>query len=177
MPGGSDFSFPDRVDDPAPRGLPLLISPDCRVLILGSFPSVMSLKTCRYYANPRNGFWMIMDQVLGIPESLPYNDRIRSLRDQGVGLWDVYASCERSSSSDATIRDPVVNDIRGVVNTHPLISALFLNGRAAEKGFLRCFPELRPLGYYLPSSSPAHAVSLDRKISAWMRIREELHRA
>ncbi|MDD1723792.1 MAG: DNA-deoxyinosine glycosylase, partial [Methanospirillum sp.] len=156
--------FPDPGDDSHYPGLPPVISPGCRILILGSYPSIVSLKTRRYYANPRNGFWTIMDQVLGIPASLPYDDRIRSVLDQGIGLWDVYASCTRRSSSDATIRDPVVNSIRELTSIHPRISALFLNGRAAEKGFRVYFPDLIPQGHYLPSSSHAHAISLDKKI-------------
>lgn len=44
-------------------GLPPLVSPATRVLILGSFPGVRSLQTQQYYAHPQNQFWKILQAV------------------------------------------------------------------------------------------------------------------
>ena len=44
-------------------GLPPLVSPATRVLILGSFPGVRSLQMQQYYAHPQNQFWKILQAI------------------------------------------------------------------------------------------------------------------
>lgn len=155
-------------------GLLPLISPASRVLILGSYPSIISLKTGQYYANPRNMFWDIMEEILGVSKNLLYKDRITSLMEKKIGLWDVYATCKRPTSSDAKITEPEPNDIRDMLFSHPQIKIIFLNGREAEKGFLRFFPDIQIPTRYLPSSSPAHAIPLEEKVIRWMEINQAL---
>ena len=38
-----------------------------KILILGSFPSVVSRKFGFYYANPQNRFWRVLAQILNAP--------------------------------------------------------------------------------------------------------------
>ena len=38
-----------------------------RVLVLGSFPSVLSRANAFYYGNPQNRFWRVMAACLGAP--------------------------------------------------------------------------------------------------------------
>lgn len=38
-----------------------------RVLVLGSFPSVLSRANAFYYGNPQNRFWRVMAACLGVP--------------------------------------------------------------------------------------------------------------
>lgn len=38
-----------------------------RVLVLGSFPSVLSRANAFYYGNPQNRFWRVMATCLGMP--------------------------------------------------------------------------------------------------------------
>jgi hypoxanthine-DNA glycosylase len=54
------------------NGLPPMISDTPRVLILGSFPSRISLEHGFSYANPRNQFWEVMRAILDLP-GLPRN--------------------------------------------------------------------------------------------------------
>jgi hypoxanthine-DNA glycosylase len=44
-------------------GLAPLVSPETRVLILGSFPGVRSLQMQQYYAHPQNQFWKILQAI------------------------------------------------------------------------------------------------------------------
>lgn len=158
-------------------GLDPVVSGESRVLIVGSFPSLLSLRHQEYYANPRNDFWRIMERNLGIPAYLPYSERTSLICGQGIALWDVVRSCRRTGSADAAIRDPEPAAIPHLLISHPLITCIFCNGRAAEKGLqtalltdesgdLFRYPDIR----YLPSTSPAHAIPFERKCAAWQEV-------
>ena len=155
------------------KGLEPVIDKRAKVLILGSFPSFMSLGGQQYYANPRNQFWNLMVDVLGwrsIPEE--YAAKRRLLLREGVALWDVVESCHREGSLDGKIRDCCFNDIPGLLKDHPGIRAIFLNGRKAEKLFKATFSGLSAKVLYLPSSSPANArMPFSRKVKLWRRIK------
>jgi hypoxanthine-DNA glycosylase len=147
------------------------------VLILGSFPSALSLAHSEYYGNPRNQFWRIMEEHFAIPEGLPYPDRIARLADRGVALWDVIGACERPGSADSRIRDPVQNDIAGFVRAHPTVRLVALNGSTAGRLY-RKFSEIPGLAAVtLPSTSPATAaVSFTEKVRAWGVVAESGNR-
>ncbi|HWQ65543.1 MAG TPA: DNA-deoxyinosine glycosylase [Methanospirillum sp.] len=161
-----------------PYGLAPCIGPACRVLILGSYPSVISLTRGQYYGNPRNGFWQIIGAVLGISPTLPYEERIARLIDQGAGLSDIYAGCHRSGSADATITSGIFTRFPDLITLAPGIRIIFLNGRTAQAGWKRycssdeCTPHIRDLpAEYLPSSSPAHTMPLADKMRVWDQVR------
>jgi double-stranded uracil-DNA glycosylase len=160
-------------------GLKPVIDHTCRVLIVGSFPSAISLTLHEYYANPRNHFWNIMEVVLGMPPGLPYTSRIAFLLSRGIGLWDVVGSCTRVGSSDTTIRDVYPASLGSLLFRYPLIRTILCNGRKAESGLEQALKresaewDVRLVNSgYLPSSSPAHAVPFEEKCKSWMIIRE-----
>src|SRR5690606_22458877 len=70
-----------------------------RLLVLGSFPGVASLRAQQYYGHPQNQFWKILG-VLWQQDlmALPYPQRLDVVRTRGLGIWDVYAACEREGS-------------------------------------------------------------------------------
>lgn len=137
-------------------------------LILGSFPSAASLQARQYYAHPRNQFWAIVGAVLGEPlPALPYAKRLQRLCAHGIGLWDVFAACERAGSLDAAIRNGVVNDIEALRGRLPYLRRLLFNGLAAARAG-RALVAPGCVHAVLPSSSPAHAaLPLDAKIASW----------
>ncbi|MFK0300010.1 DNA-deoxyinosine glycosylase [Brevundimonas sp. NPDC090276] len=143
-----------------------------RVLILGSLPGDASLKAAQYYAHPRNGFWPLIGGLLGedLP-ALPYEDRLDRLKARGVGLWDVIASAERSGSLDAAIRSPEAANLRGLAGGLPQLRAVAFNGGLAAKLGRRILADMANLERValidLPSSSPAHAISLSAKAESW----------
>ena len=167
------------MEDPSPPaglrapGLGPVAGQNPRVLILGSFPSVLSLAHGEYYGNPRNQFWRIMEAHFAIPADLPYPDRIARLTRCGVALWDVIGSCERPGSADSRIRDPEPNDIAGFVRAHPTVRLVALNGSTAARLY-RKFSEIPGLAAVtLPSTSPANAaVSFEEKVRAWRIVAE-----
>lgn len=147
------------------------------VLILGSFPSRMSLAQGHYYANPRNHFWVIMQRLLalegaGIPE---WEDELKAAH---IAVWDVIASRRyQEGSMDHDIRDEEWNDIPGFLTRYPSIRGIFLNGRKSSESFRKAMrgvslhPSIQI--HVLPSSSPANArYTLSEKIERWKIILE-----
>ena len=93
------------------HGFQPISHPDARILILGSMPSRESLARQQYYAHPRNAFWPIITELLGI-ESVEYADRARGIKELGVAVWDVLADCIRPGSLDSDIDDGTAEIIR-----------------------------------------------------------------
>jgi hypoxanthine-DNA glycosylase len=156
------------------RGLEAIIGPDTRLLILGSFPSVASLQLQQYYAHPQNHFWKILQALWpqhAVPGPERYEQRCAWLLARGLGVWDVYASCERSGSLDSAIRNAEVNDFAALKAQCPQLQLIVHNGGESYKHAKRVrsslgvehFPLIK-----LPSTSPANASwSFERKLAAW----------
>ena len=157
-------------------GLDPVIGDSPEVLILGSFPSRQSLLRSEYYGNPRNHFWQIIEALFAIDRRLPYASRVEQLCLHHVALWDVIHSCHREGSADDRIREPVVNDIDGLLAAHPSVRLIALNGTAAERCYTRYRSRNLPVSpvptQLLPSTSPANArYSFDGKCRCWEVIR------
>lgn len=158
------------------RSFEPVASSDARIVILGSMPGARSLAAARYYAHPRNAFWPIMQEIVGVDAEEPYERRIRSLNAKGIALWDVLHSCHREGSLDAAIRrgSVKVNDFNTFFRTYPGIDTVLLNGTTAESYYERyVLPGLERTTINhlrMPSTSPAHAaMSFERKVGAWRR--------
>lgn len=153
-------------------GLAPIVDIKTRVLVLGSFPSVASLRTQQYYAHPQNHFWKIL-QALWPADPLPpaYTDCCAWVLAHGLGIWDVYASCEREGSLDSAIRNARVNDFASLKAQCPRLQLIVHNGgesfRHAKLVRTSLGVEHFPL-IKLPSTSPANASwSFERKLVAW----------
>jgi hypoxanthine-DNA glycosylase len=160
------------------QSFPPIVSPQSKLLILGSMPGEASLKAGQYYAHPRNAFWHIMGELLGAGPSLPYQERVKTLQSVGVALWDSLQACIRPGSLDASIKEEVANDFPALFAKYPNIAHVFFNGRKAERSFLRHTTTLsqdRHVFARLPSTSPAHAaMRLEAKVQAWSVVKEVL---
>jgi hypoxanthine-DNA glycosylase len=160
------------------QGFPPICRPHARTLILGSIPSRESLVQQRYYAHPRNGFWPIVCELLGITTS-DYARRAEQVTRKGIAIWDVLQACFRSSSLDSDIDGStiVTNDFRTFFEEHPLITRVFFNGAKAESVYRQhVLPGLSSRHtqiqlWRLPSTSPANAgMTLAQKQKAWQAI-------
>jgi hypoxanthine-DNA glycosylase len=150
------------------QGLPPVIGPRTRLVVLGSFPGVASLQAQQYYGHPRNHFWPLVGALWGMDLlALPYPQRLAVLRRQGLGLWDVYASCRREGSLDQAIEDAELNDLAGLMRLAPGLRAIAHNGGESARA-RRQTAALGVAVHRLPSSSPANASwSFERKLAAW----------
>jgi len=150
------------------QGLPPVIARGTRLVILGSFPGVASLIAQQYYGHPRNHFWPLLGTIWGLDlMALPYAQRLALARKQGLGLWDVYASCLRQGSLDSAIGDAEFNDLSSLKRRAPALQLVAHNGGESA----RAMKQILALGLpvqRLPSSSPANASwSFERKLAAW----------
>ncbi len=148
--------------------LPPVLAPHTRLVVLGSFPGVASLRAQQYYAHPRNQFWPLLSALWEVELiGLPYAQRVAEASARGLGLWDVYASCRRTGSLDSAIRDAVFNDLASLRQRAPGLRAIAHNGGESARA-LRHTQALGVAVIRLPSTSPANASwSFDRKLDAW----------
>ena len=159
------------------QGLAPVVGPDTRVLVLGSFPGAASLARQQYYAHPQNHFWRVLQAIwpeYPQPAAQDYAGRCVWLLARGLGLWDVYDSCERVGSLDAAIREPQVNDFAALRAHCPQLRLLAHNGAESFRHAPAALAALDPSGsaplqaVKLPSTSPANAGwSFERKRQAW----------
>lgn len=144
---------------------------DARILILGTLPSIASLKQQQYYAHPQNAFWRIIEQLFNIPAHAPYHARCESVRDHGLAIWDVCNAAQRIGSLDSDIQGHsiIANDINGLLKTCPDIALIAFNGQAAAQLFKKHIHLSRAMNTVtLPSTSPANArLRFEQKLEQW----------
>ena len=150
-----------------------------KILILGSFPSVISRKFGLYYTNPQNRFWRVLAGILNanVPEST--DEKIKFLLSHHIAIYDAAISCEIEGSSDAKMSKIVP------VNLKPLfkeanITQVYANGGKAyeickkylESGIIKA---TKNEVIKLPSTSPANAkFSLEKLVFEWRVVAEVL---
>lgn len=130
---------------------------DSRILILGTMPSPKSREDGFYYAHPQNRFWPVLAGILG--ERLPVNkeEKLEMLKKHHIALWDVLKSCDICGASDSSIKNPVPNDISGIIKNSE-ICAVYTTGAAAYRYYCRyCEKAAGIKAVPLPSTSPANA--------------------
>ena len=140
------------------------------ILILGSFPSVISREKNFYYANKNNRFWKVMSILF--QEDI--QDKVEFCLKHHIALWDVIHSCEIIGSSDSSISNVIVNDIESLI-LKTNIRKIFFTGKKAEelyKKYIAC--DIAYVG--LPSTSSANAkMHLDDLIREYQIIVETLN--
>ena len=156
-------------------GFPPVARPDARVLILGSMPSVESLRQSFYYAHPRNAFWPMLAEILGEARPEAIEDKKALLTRRGIALWDTVESCERAGSLDSAIRSARANDFATLYERCPEIRFVFFNGAAAEQLYRRLVAREDGARSFvrLPSTSPAYTLRYADKKEAWERALKE----
>jgi len=145
-----------------------------KILILGSFPSVKSRVKDFYYMHPQNRFWILLEKI--------YNDDFTNcdidkkkalLLKHNIALYDVIESCTIQGSSDSSIKNIDVADIKSILE-NTSIKSIYLNGRKAEDVFLEYFDDLKSYARYLPSTSPANArYSVEDLLKEWKLIKKQ----
>ena len=156
------------------EGLAPVFDANTRLIVLGSFPGVASLQAQQYYGHPRNHFWPILATLWNVDlKSAPYAERLDAARAHGIGIWDVYASCEREGSLDSAIENAKFNDLASLKRRAPKLEAIAHNGGESARA-MRVTGALGLPVHRLPSTSPANASwRFERKLAAWRAVFEE----
>ena len=152
--------------------IPPFFDDDSKILILGSFPSVKSREQGFFYGHPQNRFWKVIAGVFekNVPQTI--EEKKALLKECGVAVWDVIASCEILGSSDSSIKNVTANDISGIIKTAE-IRMIITNGRTAEKYYNKYIGnKITVPSLCLPSTSPANdKKSLQALIEEWKIIK------
>lgn len=144
------------------------------ILILGSFPSVLSRERGFFYAHPQNRFWKVLASLFDEKVPTSSDEKKDFLLKHRIALWDVIASCDIVGSSDNSIENAVANDLSEILCVAN-IREIFVNGRKADELFKKHIREcIGREATYLPSTSPANASwTLEKLIEAWSVVREK----
>ena len=129
---------------------------DSIVLILGSFPSVISRKNNFYYSNPKNRFWKILGIIFNEENLTTNKEKIDFLLNNNIALFDVIKSCEINGSSDSSIKNVIPNDINKLIKNSK-VKYIFTNGNKAHELYQKyIFKSTKIVDIKLPSTSPAN---------------------
>ncbi len=151
---------------------PPIISNDAKILILGSVPGVKSLEMQEYYAHPQNKFWKIIFELFNENFSEDYLEKIKILKKNKIAVWDVIDSCERVGSLDTTIKNEESNDILQLLKKYQNIKTIFCNGGKSYKNLQKIVGKNFEIPIYLlPSTSPLHTISFEKKLESWKIIK------
>lgn len=124
-----------------------------RILILGSLPSVKSREVGFYYMHPQNRFWRVLEEV--------FKEKIEAKKEfclnHHIALWDTCASCEITSSSDASIKNIVPNDLSIILKNANIVQ-IFTTGKKAHEIYQKyLYPVYKKEDICLSSTSSANA--------------------
>ena len=151
------------------RSFEPIYTPQARILIVGSMPSVKSLEQAQYYAHPRNAFWRILFDIFSEPLTLDYERKKALIRGHGLALWDAAAICEREGSLDSDMHDVVYNDFSTLYKVCTDIRTVLCNGATAHSLFLKSGYAGERRVVRMPSTSPAYTLPYEKKLALWKK--------
>ncbi len=151
-----------------------------KVLILGTFPSIESVKQKMYYGHRQNVFWKMIGEFIGRDlTKLAFRERPKHLLAKGIGVWDVVSSCSRKTSADSNLKNEKYIDFKKLKKDYPELKLIIFNSRfmQANKGRREIVDELHKIGFeyaFAPSTSPAYPMKYEDKKKEWFRILKKI---
>ncbi|KKQ24711.1 MAG: hypothetical protein US62_C0037G0005 [Candidatus Woesebacteria bacterium GW2011_GWA1_37_8] len=158
------------------------IPKNTKYLFLGSFPGKREYGYEWFFANKRNQFWSILENV--------YETELRTKEEQQevftklrMAISDIILECDRkaNNNSDTNLKGLKINSeaITNVIINYK-IEAVYFSSRFAEKLFRRYFKELiskfpKIKLVTLPSPSPRYAIiNKSEKINIYKKLLPKL---
>lgn len=152
------------------EGLEPWVDEHSEILILGSFPSDVSLRERAYYQNKsKNSFWKLMHGLFGEgPDSKEF------LMKHHIALWDCLAAANREGSLDSNILGGErPNNIQQLLESHPSIRRIVINGKSTARDYFgRYFSDLYNDIEIITvgSSSNTNSIEFETKLEDWKKI-------
>ena len=152
------------------EGLKPWVDEHSEILILGSFPSDVSLRERAYYQNKsKNSFWKLMHRLFGEgPDSKEF------LMKHHIALWDCLAAANREGSLDSNILGGErPNNIPQLLESHPSIRRIVINGKSTARDYFgRYFSDLYNDIEIITvgSSSNTNSIEFETKLEDWKKI-------
>lgn len=153
------------------EGLEPWVDEHSEILILGSFPSDVSLRERAYYQNKsKNSFWKLMHGLFGEgPDSKEF------LMKHHIALWDCLAAVNRAGSLDSNISGGErPNNIPQLLESHSSIKRIVINGKSKARDYFdRYFYDLHKSSIEIiivTSSSNANSIEFETKLEDWKKI-------
>lgn len=152
------------------------VNKNSRILILGTIPSVESLRKQERYGHKSNQFWKIIFTLFDKPLPDNYEEKNAFLIENNIAIWDVLESCEGKGSLDSNIINEKPNDFKAFFKEYPQIKHVFFTGKKAEEFYKKYVGFDKDRIYTtLPSPSPAHArMTLSEKTEHWKVLLEAI---
>lgn len=152
--------------------LPPIVDMETEILVLGTMPGENSLTNQQYYNNPNNQFWKIIFSIFNNGLSIDnYDKKIELLKKHKIGLWDVLKTCEREGSSDAKIKNIVLNNFEDFFNKYSKIKIVIFNGKDSYSYFKQFITKNFDKTFFqLNSTSSLNSHStINQKTEEWER--------
>ena len=172
----SFFNYNSLMLEKHPFGV--FVPPNTKYLLLGSFVSKPTHKYEWFYANGRNQFWPILEEVYKVPLKIK-KDQQDLFTKLKMAIADIILECERVNNSNLDINLKCL-----VFNTKVIldilaknkITKIFFTSRFVEKLFHKEFkdaisqyPDIKLIT--LPSPSPRYAqMTKAQKISKYKKL-------
>lgn len=144
-----------------------------KILILGSFPSVKTRSYGFFYGNKQNRFWKVLEIIFNNPIEDNIESKKEFLHRHNIALWDVIYKCDIIGSSDSSIKNVEITDLRKIFNKAQ-IKNIYCNGGLSYKLYNKYHKKYLDISAHkLPSTSPANArYSLEDLVENWKIIKE-----
>lgn len=157
------------------ESIPIFIDEESEILILGSIPSIKSREEGFFYAHKRNRFFLVLSKLFLEKEPFSIEERKLFLKRHKIALYDVVYECDIHASSDASITNVKVIDIKDILSKYPNIKKIAINGGKAkdlfDKYLVKEIDTSKIKIFYLPSTSPANAkASVDFLVDKYLAI-------
>ena len=139
------------------KGFEAVYNKFSRVLILGSFPSVISRKNGFYYGNKQNRFWRMLENCFSEKIEDNIESKKKFLLKHNIALYDVITESDLTGSADASLEKSKnkIADFEFLLPPNTSVEKILCNGKTAYNFFTQNIKAPVPV-VYMPSTSGAN---------------------